>query len=108
MSAITLMGINNAAKAELLLRESLALREKTLAENHWILDTSRSILGECLAENGNFIEAESMLFDSYKNLRNKLGENHEQTQNARKRIEHFEKKLQTKKCNLIKSNYILL
>ncbi len=87
MSAIALMGTGEAEKAELLLRESLALREKTLPEDHWILDTSKSILGECLAQTGKFEEAEKLLLDSYENLLKKLGEKHEQVQNARKRVE---------------------
>lgn len=92
MSAIALMGQDQAEKAEPLLRESLALREKTLAADHWILDTSKSILGECLAKIGKSDEAKSLLHQSFKNLREKLGEQHEQTQNARLRIERLENK----------------
>ena len=93
MSAIALMGKKEVEKAEPLLRESLALREKTLSENHWILDTSKSILGECLAQTGKYEEAEFLLLSSYENLLKKLGDSHEQTQNARKRVEQFQKPL---------------
>ncbi len=93
MSAIALMGKKEVEKAEPLLRESLALREKTLSEDHWILDTSKSILGECLAQTGKSEEAEFLLLSSYENLLKKLGDSHEQTQNARKRVEQFQKPL---------------
>ena len=86
----TYLNLGQTEKAEPLLRESLALREKTLAKDHWILDTSRSILGEYLARVEKFTEAESLVFDSYKNLKQKLGENHEQRQNALKRVEKFQ------------------
>lgn len=89
MSAISLMGIGKTEKAEFLLRESLSIREKTLPADHWMLDTSRSILGECLHKLGENDEARIYLYQSHENLRNKLGEHHEQTKNAEKRIEKF-------------------
>jgi serine/threonine-protein kinase len=91
MSAIAFMGMGNPEKAEPLLRESLILRQNTLSADHWILDTSKSILGECLAQIGNYAGAETFLFQSYKNLKEKLGKDHEQTKNAFLRIKNFEK-----------------
>ncbi len=89
--AIAFMGKNQAEKAEPLFRESLALREKTLDAEHWNLDTSKSVLGECLAKIGKLDEAENLLSQSYKNLKEKIGEQHEQTRNALVRIENIKK-----------------
>ncbi len=92
MSAIALMGKRKAERAEPLLRESLALRERTLSQDHWLPDTSKSILGECLAQIGKIEETKTLLVQAYNNLLEKLGSDYEQTQNARARIEKLNKK----------------
>lgn len=95
MSAINLVENGNATCAEPLFRESLRLREKTLSPEHWILDTSKSILGECVAKVGKFDEAKTLLYQSFDNLKNKIGADHEQTQKASARIGNFEEYLST-------------
>ena len=58
------------------------------------LDTSKSILGECLAQIGKFEETRNSNFPiSYEKLSKKLGGKHEQVQNARNRVEQFQKPL---------------
>ena len=72
--------------AEDFLRECFELRRKTMSAEHWLVASAKSILGECLAKQKRFEEAEKFLLESYEILKKVLGENHEQTRKAWRRI----------------------
>jgi eukaryotic-like serine/threonine-protein kinase len=64
------------------LHESLELRKKTLASDHWLIATSECALGSCLTKLGRFDDAEKLLLNGLRTLRNKLGDKHDRTQLA--------------------------
>jgi hypothetical protein len=59
---------NNPAEAELKLRECLTIRRKTQPED-WTTFDAMSILGEALADQKKFAEAEPMLVSGYEGLK---------------------------------------
>jgi len=61
----------NYAEAEVVARESLALREK-LMPGKWVLFNTRSVLGGILAERKNYAEAEPLLLSGYEGLKQQL------------------------------------
>lgn len=69
--------------------ECLALREKTLPEDHYLLATTSIFLGECLLKLNEKEKGKRLLFESYENLKEKLGEDHEQTNIALTKIKEF-------------------
>ena len=63
----TLLLEGNPAEAELKLRESLAVRQKTDPE-HWATFDTKSLLGQALADEGKYAEAEPLLLSGYEGL----------------------------------------
>ena len=59
---------NNPAEAELKLRESLTIRQK-IQHDDWTTFDTMSILGEALADQKKFAEAEPMLLSGYEGLK---------------------------------------
>jgi serine/threonine protein kinase len=59
--------LNSFAEAETLLRESLAIREK-LKPDAWAAFNTKSVLGESLANQAKFLEAEPLLLTAYEGL----------------------------------------
>ena len=51
-----------------MLRECLEIRRKALPGDHWLLPNAASTLGETIAGQGRFSEAESLLLDSFATL----------------------------------------
>jgi hypothetical protein len=72
--------------AESALRESLALREASMPSGHWQLATSRSVLGECLARQRRFAEAEPLVVGGYEALKAFRGERDDRTAEALARV----------------------
>src|SRR5262249_34420473 len=60
--------LGQAEEAEPLLREGLALREKHLPAGHWFIANTRSVLGDCLARQHKFADAESLLLQGYQGM----------------------------------------
>jgi eukaryotic-like serine/threonine-protein kinase len=85
----SLMAQNRLTEAETTLRECLALRQKNLSPEHWVLATTSGFLGECLMLLNQRETGAKLLLESYTSLREKLGENHMQTQMAAARVEKF-------------------
>ncbi|MDG9688465.1 tetratricopeptide repeat protein, partial [Streptomyces sp. DH18] len=85
----SLMKQNRLPEAETTLRECLALRQKNLSPEHWVLATTNSILGKCLMLLGQTETGQRLLFDSYDTLKKKLGSRHAQTRQALERIRKF-------------------
>jgi hypothetical protein len=50
------------------LREGLALRERHLPAGHWLTANMRSLLGNCLAKQRRFTDAEPLLLQGYHGL----------------------------------------
>jgi len=96
LSARCSLAINQPAKAEMLLRECLALRLETLPPGHWLIATAEGYLAESLLQMERFDEAAPLLQKSYQTLLAKLGENHEHTKQAQTRLENFERILREK------------
>ena len=53
---------------------------------HWLIAASESALGACLVAKGQFREAEGLLLLGYEGLRSSLGDTHERTVEARRRL----------------------
>ena len=51
-----------------MLRECLSIREEVLKKGDWLIANARSNLGECLAKQAKFTEAEPLLIDSANSL----------------------------------------
>jgi serine/threonine protein kinase len=87
-----LMGQDRYGEAKSAFEECLALRRRTLPAGHWQLATTSSFLGECLANLGDAATGERMMFENYEIIREKLGENHEQTRQALGRLRELRRK----------------
>jgi len=57
-----------------------------MPSGHWQLATSRSVLGECLARQRRFAEAEPLVVESYEALKAFRGEQDERTVEALARV----------------------
>ncbi|MEW6366294.1 MAG: serine/threonine-protein kinase [Acidobacteriota bacterium] len=82
----SLLEQGDAAAAEPLLLESLDLRRKAMPPGHWLIANSESVLGECLWRLGRLSDAEPLLVSGYENLHAELGDKHERTQDAIRRL----------------------
>jgi tetratricopeptide (TPR) repeat protein/predicted Ser/Thr protein kinase len=85
------LSTNRPTEAEMILRECIALRKETLPPGHWLIATAEGYLADALVQMKRFNEAAPLLEKSYETLLAKLGENHEHTEQARKRLENFER-----------------
>ncbi|HEV2045349.1 MAG TPA: serine/threonine-protein kinase [Chthoniobacterales bacterium] len=76
------------------LREALAVREKTFPKTHWLVAIVATALGESLAAQDKFTEAEPLLLSSYTQIKAMLGEKDPRTIEALQRIVALFDKLQ--------------
>jgi tetratricopeptide (TPR) repeat protein len=83
---LSLVEQGRVAEAEPVLRESLELRRRALPAGHWLIASSEGILGDCLAKRGRFAEAEALLLHSLEQLAGSMGQDHERTAEARRRL----------------------
>lgn len=67
--AATLMGMKEWAEAESMLRKCLAIRQ-TKAPDNWLTFHTQSQLGGCLFSQKQYVEAETLLLQGYRGLRN--------------------------------------
>lgn len=74
------------ADAAKLFREEIAALLEQSPGGHWHVADARSRLGACLTAMGQFEEAESLLLESFAELKDTFGERDETTNEARKRI----------------------
>ncbi len=63
-----LSDLNHTGEAESLIRQCIAIREKSLNADDWKLANARSHLGRCLAKQAKFAEAEVLLLQGYDDL----------------------------------------
>jgi len=83
---LTLTREHNASEGEAYLREALAIRQKVLLKDDVLISYATSALGECLAAQKRYAEAEPLLTDSYNELHSKLGDQNKRTIEARQRL----------------------
>jgi len=82
----SLMGRRLYGAARAAFETCLELRRRTLPADHWLLDTTHSFLGQCLVHLGDLEKGKKLMQESHQNLRAKLGDGHEQTLQAAKRL----------------------
>ncbi len=78
-----------SAEGEMVLREALRIRLKSLPKSHFWVALAQGALGECLATQRRFSEADPLLVDSYNNLAQSLGKGDPRTLAALKRLIAF-------------------
>ena len=74
------------AEAADLFREEIAGLNESSPGGHWHIADARSRLGACFTSMGKFDEAESMLLDSYAELKDTFGDRDDMTLQAKSRI----------------------
>ena len=84
---------NRTAEAEKILREAVKMRTEHLPREHFLSAFSISALGECLATEKKFAEAEPLLRESYESLKNSQGENNPRTILAYNRLVRLKEQL---------------
>jgi serine/threonine-protein kinase len=62
-----------------LLREAVAIRRGAMPNGHWRIAEAESVLGSCLADLQDYQEAETLLLESYRNLKSNRGERNKST-----------------------------
>jgi serine/threonine protein kinase/tetratricopeptide (TPR) repeat protein len=82
----TLTREGQALQAEPYLREALEIRRKVLPKGHWLAATTEGALGECLTALKRFPEAETLLTESYNDIKAGQGENSPRTTEAARRL----------------------
>ena len=83
---LTLTRTNRASEGEPYLREALAIRQKIRPKVEAVIYKIQSALGECLAVQQRFAEAEPLLTEAYEQLKRLVGAPDPRTIEARKRI----------------------
>ena len=78
-----------STEGEMVLREALRIRLESLPKSHFWVALAQGALGECLATQQRFSEADSLLVDSYNNLAQSLGKSDPRTRAALKRLIAF-------------------
>ena len=59
------MGLEGYDEAAALLREVLAVREKNMGVDNWLLHNTRSVLGECLLLGGDDEAAKPLILEAH-------------------------------------------
>jgi len=72
--------------ADAALSECLSYREAAYGEGHWLTAHTKSVLGECLTNEGFFDDAQPLLLESYPILESKHGSGSPQARAALERI----------------------
>jgi TolA-binding protein len=65
--------------AKELLEDALKIRIKNYPPDHTAIANAKSVLGECLAAQGSYAEAETLLLDAYRVWNSKQGKDHADT-----------------------------
>ncbi|MEQ8762559.1 MAG: tetratricopeptide repeat protein [Planctomycetota bacterium] len=88
-----LIALGRPAEAEPLIRQCIDIRQQLWGESSdfaWFVADARSILGECLLDQGRLIEARPILEESLAILMKDKGPAHEHTLEARARLDRLE------------------
>ena len=76
----------NHAKAESLFREVLKIQRKTFPERHWEIASTKGLLGANLMAVRRYERAEPLLLECYSVFKEQLGEHHDATNSALRRV----------------------
>jgi serine/threonine-protein kinase len=79
----------DAATGETFLRRALELRNRAFAQGHWRIAEVQKALGDCVAQQERYDEAEQLLVASHTALDKKLGARDPRTLNARRSLVRF-------------------
>jgi eukaryotic-like serine/threonine-protein kinase len=89
---LSLAKTGRVTEGEQILREAAKIREELLPKEHFWVALANSALGECLTIQQRYEEAEPLLAESYKSLKNSQGPNNPRTRLAEQRlVELYEK-----------------
>jgi len=77
---------NQAASAEPGLRKALAIRTRAFPPGHWRIAEAEGLLGECLTAQGRYGEAETLLLDAHRMLKQGPGWEGEQAEATELRL----------------------
>lgn len=83
---IFLVRTGRLEEGERRVREALRIYQEALDPDHFQIDMAKAMLGECLGARGRYQEAEPLAVESYRSLREKLGEQSGVTRRARARV----------------------
>lgn len=83
---LSLTKMGHSGEGEKTLREAVELRTEMLTPTHYWVALAKSALGECLAIQERFDEAEPLLLESYQSLNRSQGAQNPRTQLARSRL----------------------
>jgi tetratricopeptide (TPR) repeat protein len=89
LKGLSLSKLDNFGEGEKCLRQAVRLRTETLPREHFWIALAESALGECLTAQKRFAEAEPMLEESYRVLKNTQGTNNPRTIIAQDRLINF-------------------
>jgi len=89
INGLILTKTGQAKEGEKILREALRIRLESLPKSHFWVALAQGALGEVLAMQRRFSEADPLLVDSYNNLAQKLGSRDPRTRAALKRLIAF-------------------
>ena len=78
--------MDSAKAGERLVRESKAIREKIVPPGHWLLASTDGALGEVIALDGRYPEAETLLLSAEERVRAARGPESSQAADQRKRL----------------------
>lgn len=68
--AVCCLRLDDYREAEGLLRDVLSVREKALSSDHWLVNNTRSVLGECLLRRGELEVAKRLIEEAHQALEN--------------------------------------
>ncbi len=74
------------SEAEKLQQQAIAIYQKSLKPEHWMIQRSRSHLGACLSKLKRYREAEEQLLPAYAGLKAMRGDQHALTRKAVSRL----------------------
>ena len=85
---------NQSPEAEKFLREALKLRTDFLPKEHFWVSLTESALGECLMTQKKYAEAETLLTESFENLKVSQGAENPRTEAARQKLISLHQQMQ--------------
>jgi tetratricopeptide (TPR) repeat protein len=78
--------MGNVKEGEAEIREALRMRSETLPPEHYWVAVAKGALGECLAAEGRYSDAEPLLTQSFESLKASQGDVNPRTEAARQRL----------------------
>jgi serine/threonine-protein kinase len=86
IQGLSLTKTGQTQEGEKILREAVKIRTESLPKEHFWVALANSALGECLALQKRYAEAEPLILDSYNSLKTNQGDKSLRTQEALRRV----------------------